>query len=288
MKLLFYLITLIPIYFIRSAINLYTKLNLYKTSSLYKLTMCNIKICFPELSDADKVLLAKQSFIETLVSAYETIQSWARPIHISGKMIFRIENNYLITQNINKKNGLAIIAIHNRSVDMLLKWINAKTSTTTLYKKSRIKLLDGFARKQRQENNNDVYETNMNGVRKIFQAFKDNKVVCLAADQVPQWGMGEHIKIFGKDAYTTTLAASMVYKTRKPAVFICLNSFKNNSLGVTIKPCKNSIYNDSEYKLSLNQSIEELIRINPQDYSWEYKRFKWVNGIDGKDIYKNI
>ena len=280
MKLLFYLITLIPIDFIRSAINLYTKLNLYKTSSVYKLTMCNIKICFPDLSDVEKTLLAKESFIETFVSGYETLQSWARPIHISGKKIFRIENNYLISQNANKK-GLAIIAIHNRSVDMLLKWINSKTNTTTLYKKIKIKYLDKFVRKQREENNNEVYETNINGVRKIFKAFIDNKVVCLAADQVPKRGMGEYIKFFNTDAYTTTLAASMVYKTKKPAVFICMNSFENNRLGITIYPSNESIYNDSEYKLSINQSIEDLIKINPKDYSWEYKRFRRSpSGID--------
>lgn len=280
MKLLFYLITLIPIDFIRSAINLYTKLNLYKSSSVYKLTMCNIKICFPDLSDVEKTLLAKESFIETFVSGYETLQSWARPIHISGKKIFRIENNYLISQNANKK-GLAIIAIHNRSVDMLLKWINSKTNTTTLYKKVKIKYLDKFVRKQREENNNEVYETNINGVRKIFKAFIDNKVVCLAADQVPKRGMGEYIKFFNTDAYTTTLAASMVHKTKKPAVFICMNSFENNRLGITIYPSNESIYNDSEYKLSINQSIEDLIKINPKDYSWEYKRFRRSpSGID--------
>ena len=280
MKLLFYLITLIPIDFIRFAINLYTKLSLHKTSSVYKITMCNIKICFPDLSDVEKTLLAKESFIETFVSGYETLQSWARPIHISGKKIFRIENNYLISQNANKK-GLAIIAIHNRSVDMLLKWINSKTNTTTLYKKVKIKYLDKFVRKQREENNNEVYETNINGVRKIFKAFIDNKVVCLAADQVPKRGMGEYIKFFNTDAYTTTLAASMVHKTKKPAVFICINSFENNRLGITIKPSNENIYNDSEYKLSVNKSIEDLIKINPKDYSWEYKRFRRPpSGID--------
>jgi KDO2-lipid IV(A) lauroyltransferase len=285
MKLLFYLITLIPISFIRNTVTLYAVFSLHKISSIYKLTLCNIKICFPELSDAEKVLLAKQSFVETIVSGYETFQSWARPIHISGKKIFRIENNYLISKN-TKKEGLAIIAIHNRSVDMLLKWINSKTNTVTLYKKVKIKYLDKFVRKQREENNNEVYETNINGVRKIFKAFKDNKVVCLAADQVPQRGMGEYIKFFNTDAYTTTLAASMVYKTRKPGVFICMNSFKKNQLGITIKPCKENIYNDSEYKLSLNQSIEELIKINLKDYSWEYKRFK--RSPSGVDPYAGI
>ena len=54
MKLLFYLITLIPISFIRSAVNFYTKLGLHRNSSVYKLTLCNIKICFPEYKDNKK------------------------------------------------------------------------------------------------------------------------------------------------------------------------------------------------------------------------------------------
>ena len=73
--------------------------------------------------------LTNKSFIETLVSGYETIQSWSRPIHISGKKIFRVENNFLLNKYINDGNGVAVIAIHNRSVDMLLKWINTKSET---------------------------------------------------------------------------------------------------------------------------------------------------------------
>jgi len=236
--------------------------------------------------ESEKKILATQSFEETILSGYETLQSWSRPIHLSGKKIFRVENNFLFRQEINHDNGLAIIAIHNRSVDMLLKWINATTTTTTLYKKVKIKSLDKFVRKQREQNNNEVYETNINGVRKIFKAFKDNKVICLAADQVPQRGMGEYIKFFNREAYTTTLAASMVYKTKKPAIYMCINSFQDNYLGITIRPCKNSIYSDSEHKLSLNQSIEELIKINPKDYSWEYKRFR--RSPSGIDPYSDI
>ena len=73
----------------------------------------------------------------------------------------------------------------------------------------------------------------------------------------------------------------MVHKTKKPAVFICMNSFENNRLGITINPSNENIYNDSEYKLSVNQSLEDLIKINPKDYSWEYKRFRRSpSGID--------
>jgi KDO2-lipid IV(A) lauroyltransferase len=241
---------------------------------------------YKHLDQVELEQLAKESFIETILSGHETIKSWSKPIHISGKNIFRIENNYLLNRYIDESNGVAVIAVHNRSVDMLLKWINTKCETTTLYKKIKIKALDRFVRKQREGKNNNVYETTMTGVRKIFQAYKAKKTICIAADQVPQEGMGEYIKLFNIDAYTTTLASSLIYKTQKPAVFICMNSFENNKLGVTIKHCRKDIYNESKHKLSLNKSIENLININPKDYSWEYKRYKKL--LSGENPYKDI
>ena len=286
MKSIFYIVSLIPIPIVRVIVSSIFITGIYKSFNAYKVTLRNLKMSYKKLNQNELEKLALESFIETLISGFETIQSWSRPIHNSGKRIFRIENNFLLNRYINDGNGVAVIAIHNRSVDMLLKWINTKTETTTLYKKVKIKALDSFVKKQREGKSNKVYETNMNGVRKIFQAFKAGKTICIAADQVPQAGMGEYLKLFNNDAYTTTLASSMVYKTKKPGVFICLNSFGNNRLGVTIKPTKKSIYEDSEYKLSLNKSIEELININPIDYCWEYKRYRRTPS--GENPYSDI
>ena len=286
MKSLFYIASLIPTSFLRKLVTLTSKTKIFKTSSAYKVTLRNLEMAYKHLDQVELEQLAEESFIETILSGHETIKSWSKPIHISGKNIFRIENNYLLNRYIDEGNGVAVIAVHNRSVDMLLKWINTKCETTTLYKKVKIKALDRFVRKQREGKNNNVYETTITGVRKIFQAYKANKTICIAADQVPQEGMGEYIKLFNIDAYTTTLASSLVHKTQKPAVFICLNSFENNKLGVTIKPCRKDIYNESKHKLSLNKSIESLININPKDYSWEYKRYKKL--LSGENPYKDI
>ena len=286
MKSLFYIVSLIPTSLLRNLVTLISKTKIFRTFSSYKVTYINLSMTYKDLKQDELEQLARESFIETILSGHETIKSWTKPIHNSGKNIFRIENNYLLNRYIDSGNGVAVIAIHNRSVDMLLKWINTKCETTTLYKKVKIKALDHFVKKQREGKNNKVYETKMTGVRKIFQAYKANKTICIAADQVPQEGMGEYIKLFNIDAYTTTLASSLVYKTQKPAVFICLNSFKNNKLGITIKPCRNDIYSESKHKLSLNKSIESLININPKDYSWEYKRYKKL--LSGENPYKDI
>lgn len=273
MKALFYLFTITPIALIRCLVTLFIRLRLHKYSEIYRVTLININLCYPELNDDQKIRLANESVIETIISVYESMISWSRPISKAGKNIYKIENNFLMTRNIENKNGLIVIAIHNRSVDMLLKWINSKTKTTTLYKKIKNKTLDNFVRKERENDGSKTYETSMNGVRKIYKSLLSNQVICLAADQVPQAGMGEYVALFNKDAYTTTLASSLAVKTQKPVIFCCMNSNHNN-LYITIRPNDDDIYNDSKCTLSMNKSIENLININPRDYSWEYKRFK--------------
>ena len=274
MKVLFYLISIPSSSLIRSLVKFYCLLGFYKRSSMFKVTLINIKIAYPLLTIKEQNALAKSSFVESLTGAVETFRSWSRRSHTAHNKIFRITNQFLITQNILNNNGLIIVAVHSRSVDLLLKWINAKTNTTTLYKKINNKILDSFVRSQREADGNKVFETSISGVRQIYKALIANQVVCLAADQVPQDGMGEYIKLFNRDSYTTTLVPSLALKTKKPVIYVSLNLNLNKNLEVTIIDSNKDIYIDSKHKLSMNKDIEKLINISPSDYSWEYKRFK--------------
>ena len=274
MKALFYLISIPSSSAIRGLVKFYCLFGLYKRTPMFKVTLINIKIAYPLLDNNDQKDLAKLSFIESLVSGFETLTSWSRKTHYAHENIFKITDQFLLTQNIANKNGLIIAAIHSRSVDMLLKWINAKANTTTLYKKVKNQKLDSFVRGQREENNNKVFEASISGVRQLYKALISNKVICLAPDQVPQDGMGEYVELFNRNSYTTTLVPSLALKTKKPVVFISLNLNINKKLEVNIINSNENIYNDSKHQLSMNKDIEKLININTSDYSWEYKRFK--------------
>jgi len=274
MKALFYLISIPSSSSVRSLIKVYCLFGFYKRSSMFKVTIINIKIAYPLLNNKEQQDLAKESFIESLVSGFETFTSWSRQTHYAHENIFRITDQFLLTENISKNNGLIVAAIHSRSVDMLLKWINVKTNTTTLYKKVKNQKLDSFVRTQREANNNKVFEASISGVRQLFKALISNKVICLAPDQVPQDGMGEYVKLFNRDSYTTTLVPSLAVKTKKPVVFVSLNLNLNKKLEVNLINSNSDIYNDSKHQLSMNKDIEKLININAADYSWEYKRFK--------------
>ena len=268
-------------------IDLFIYLRLYKITKSYKITKINLKIAFPELSPTNIELLSRRSLRESIISGYETVYSWGRSFSDSNNLIFKIENNFLLKRNILSGQGLICVAIHNRSVDMLLTWINSQTPTVSLYKEIKNKYMEKFVKNNREINNSVSVKTSISGVRKIYKALKDKKVICFAADQVPKRGLGEHIKLYNKMAYTTTLVQSLASKTNCPVIYLCMNSNINGFLSVSIKPCSNDIYDSSKHLQLVNKDIEKLINRRPIDYSWEYKRFK-RSLPEEKNLYSGI
>ena len=286
-KSLFYIISLFPKKFFIYILDFFMYFNIHKLSTAYKITKRNLEIAYPSLSSDDIDLTSKLSFKETIISGYETIYTWGRNTIASNNCFYKIENNFLLEHLMDKDKGLIVVSIHNRSVDMLLKWLNSRLTTVTLYKKVKNKYLDRFVKKQRELNKSMCVPTNISGVRKILKSLKQKKAVCFAADQVPQRGMGEYIKFFNREAYSTTLVQNLAARTNAPVIYIFSNSNQDRNLYISIKPSNNDIYNDSKHKLLINNNIEKIISQRPIDYSWEYKRFKKAKP-PLSDPYKNI
>ena len=275
MKILFTFLSIIPKSIYRLSIRAYLFTGLHTFTKSYKVTLSNIKIVRPLFTEAEAIKESRISYFESLLSIYETFYSWSRNPATINNNILVVKNNFILQKYIQNQNGLVIVAIHNRSVDMLLSWINSQTKTVSLYKKIKLKALDKYVRKIRENKINKTFETSVAGVKKIFKSLKNNEVIAIASDQVPARGHGEYVEFFGRMAYTTTLVPRLAYKTKKPVIFCCLNSAGNSDyLSINIEPSHQSLFDQSECLLSMNRSIERLINNRISDYSWEYKRFR--------------
>ena len=287
MKILFTFLSIIPKSFYRLVIKAYLLTGLYRFTESYKVTLSNIKIVRPFFSEAEVLDASRKSYAESLLSTHETFYSWSRRSSKVNNNILVVKNNYLLQEHIQNQNGLVVVAIHNRSIDMLLSWINSQTRTVSLYKKIKLKTLDKYVRKIRENKINKTFETSVSGVREIFKSLKNNEVIAVASDQVPARGNGEYVQHFGKMAYTTTLVPRLACKTHKPVVFCCLNSLdSSNYLSINIEPAHSDLFVRSECLLSMNSTIEKLINNKLSDYSWEYKRFRRPM-VGEPDPYKN-
>ena len=133
MKILFYLVSLVPKSFFIALVDIYMFLRVYKYLLSYKVTLENIKIAYPKRNKSDLELLSKLSIRESIISGFESIYTWGRSDHEVNNKILRIENNFLV--NNLKANGLITVSFHNRSVDMLLSWMNSQQTNHSHYKK---------------------------------------------------------------------------------------------------------------------------------------------------------
>lgn len=286
MKALFTLLSIIPRFFYSLVAEIIVLTGIYKQLDGFKITKANLTIIMPNLSSDEIELESIKSYKQTFISIRETFIAWSRSSKSINSNILVIKNNYLLSEHKQKNKGFMMVAIHSRSVDMLLSWINSQTPSTSLYKKIKFRLLDKYVRKIRENKINKVYETGMLGVKKLLSALNKNEVVCMAADQVPQRGMGEYVDFFGRKSYTTTLIPRLALKTNKAAIFCSINKANNvGCLGVNLHPSSEDLYDKSKHLLSLNQSIEKLIYENIYDYSWEYKKYRRPYQGD-KDPYK--
>ena len=285
MKPLFYLISLIPKSLFRYLIDIYFATRIYRYSSNFKITKKNIEMAYPHRPKSDIDILSKLSLKESFLSGYESIYSWGSSESKSNDSLLCVENNFLL--NNLKHNGLIAVSFHNRSVDMLLTWMNSQHTTVSLYKKIKNNALNNFVKSKRESGNSKCYETNIGGVRHLYKAIKDKKIVCFAADQVPKRGLGKHIEFFNVQAYSTTLVQSLACKSKAPVIYFYIQSNQDKNLKVNIKSCSKDIYDDSKHTLLINKDIENFINERSSDYSWEYKRFKRSKNLLN-DPYENI
>ena len=254
-------------------------------TEIVKISRININIAYSSKNKEYLDSLVKRSVKQSIRSYYETLFCLSRSQKKLNQSIFKVENRFLYSQ-INRDSGLIFLSAHNRSVDLLLNQLTIQENVTAIFKPIKIKAFNDFVRKNRQKSGSNVFETNFTGVKELFSALKRGEAVAMAADQVPAKNMGVYEEFFGRKVYTTNLIPSLHVKTKAPIVSVAIHS-DNLTNKLYIRYGSKSTYKEKpQYNAkAMNDEIEKIININPEDYNWEYKRFK-KQEVEDKTIYK--
>jgi KDO2-lipid IV(A) lauroyltransferase len=286
MKIIFYILSICPLKFaflLWDTAFKFIPLSILRFSPPFKVTKKNLSIAFQSLDDQALNRLAKESYKETLKSFYETLYTWSR----SGEKIIsqtkKINNRFLF-KTPNQKDGLIIFALHNRSIDFMLRWISSQRSHTSLYKTIKLKPVNKFVKKFREEGNCKMVEVGIGGVKTILNSLENNQMTCMASDQVPADGLGTYSTFFGHECYSFSLAPKLARKSKKRILLAYLSYEKNIGYIMNFKKPHNEIYSKNGVDV-MNREMEEEIIKSPSEYSWEYKKFRKLSK-DPRDIYK--
>ena len=156
------------------------------------------------------------------------------------------------------------------------RWSATHGPITVLYRPARQPWLAKVMETARNRPGMQAVPTTLAGVRQMIKALRRGEAVGLLPDQVPPEGQGHWSPMFGRKAYTMTLAARLALQTGAAVVLVrCERLSWGRGFVVFFEPLPVPLAPQLETAvLQINQAMEHLIHQCPQQYLWGYDRYK--------------
>lgn len=212
----------------------------------------------------------RQSYIELGKAFLEIPFVWNSDNQKIAKLIQSVQGWALVETAIKAKKGIIFLTPHMGCFEITSLYYAMHYPITVLYRPPKKKWISPLVNAGRTRHNITLAEANASGVRKLIQALKKGEAIGMLPDQVPGAGEGEWADLFGKHAYTMTLASKLAEKTGA-TVIMAFGERLAKGKGYALHLTKvDSIATPS----LLNQAIETQIKQCPNQYCWNYHRYK--------------
>ncbi|WCN07418.1 lysophospholipid acyltransferase family protein [Marinomonas mediterranea] len=244
----------------------------------------NLALCFPNMALDERKALRNQRLVHIGQTGMEMLHAWT---HTPEELLTLLEFGEGVDEfkhALESEQGVLLMAPHLGSWEYIPSFVSQMRTMTTMYRPQKDKAMDAFILESRKRAGTELAPTDRRGVMQLMKALKSGGVVGILPDQVPAEGSGEYVPFFGQPAYTMTLASQLTSKSGAKA-FICAVFQTQKGLKFEVFPLNENFYSEDlqTSTASLNKSLEALILRHPEQYQWEYKRFK--KQADGSSLY---
>lgn len=248
--------------------------NTFKLSKISRIIHLNIQIALPHLSSNERSKIAKAAIRNEMISYFEFFHIWGAN---NAKNIASIEHVYqanLLHEALAEKKGVILIVPHFGTWEVMNAWVAQFTQMTIMYKPIKNQSADDFVREARSREQAHLVPTDDTGVRQIFKALKQGGTTVILPDHSPDIA-GEYVPYFGLPLASSLLSAKLIQKTKAKALFLTALRNDNGKFDMLIEEIDPMIYQQNAHQgtETIHHALEQLIRKNPENYHWSYKRF---------------
>lgn len=236
----------------------------------------NLELCFPDATEAERRRLLRRNFLETGRSLAELGYFWTRPAGDVLGLIQEVEGQAAFDAALNGDQGILLAAPHLGAWELLCQYLAARGPLTVLYREPRDPGVEAVVNAGRNRLGTELVRAGPQGVRRLFRALKEGRIVGILPDQQPKRGNGEFAPFFGIPALTMVLLTRLAAKSGAPVVFGFaerLDDSRGFRLHFRAAPEEVSSPDSRIAVAALNRTVEEMVRIAPAQYQWGYKRF---------------
>ena len=238
-------------------------------------TRRNIERCFPDRTRAQQRQLEKTSLRETGRLAGEILAIWTRDSSWTYNRIVGVQGLDTAKDYLARGKGLIVLAPHLGNWEVLGIYLSTLGQVTNLYEPPKRQEFEDLVRTSREKAGAKLVPTNNRGVAALLQALKRGELTGILPDQTPNLAGGTFSEFFGQPTFTMTLVHKLIERTGCSAVYGYAKRV-DGGFEIIFRPAESAIYSDDEQESvrALNLGIEACVRDVPEQYQWEYKRFK--------------
>ena len=243
---------------------------------LRRVTLINLQICFPDMPLKERKQLARTSVIETVVTVMESGAVWTKKPAEITPYVTSTQGEELIQQALDQKRGVILIVPHLGNWEIANYHISSRYPFMAMYAPVPLPALDKLIFDARSQMDAEFVAADRTGVHALIGFLSKGGLTGVLPDQQPSLKSGVFVPFFTQTALTPVLLSKLIQRTGSAAFgYTCLRNPDNRSFRTVCIPADEAIYDADETvsAAAMNRTIEELIRLAPEQYQWEYKRF---------------
>ncbi len=237
---------------------------------------CNLRRCYPDLSDEQRAKLVRDSFQHYLCSILETGHNWYWPQERLLEQCDGIAGIEMALDALATGRGLVVLAPHFGAWEYLGVYLQQYPDIAILYKPPSNPRLAKALLESRRRGGANLIPATAAGLRQLYAHIRAGKGAGILPDQQPSSGQGRFVPFFGIQALTGVLASRLVQRTNCVVMLAVCERLPAGHYRVHFMPADEDIHSgDLLTALSaVNRGVERCIAIDPAQYLWSYKRFK--------------
>ena len=250
------------------------KILYYSLPNTKKITEVNLKLCFPTMTKKERATLTKKNFTSLGIALIESTMA----LFLSAKKLkknYRFHGLENLELAFKKGKGILLIAPHFTTIEIVARILGMDDHFGVMYRPHKKKMI-AYLHERFRKRHFKTYIPN-NRMHQLFRALKQNKAIWYAFDIDAGIKKSVFAPFFGIPTATLN-TVSRIAALSHAAVIPMTYYRRDNTFSYDIyfsKPLEDFPSMDFLTDATrLNGFLEASISRQPDQYLWQYKRFK--------------
>lgn len=215
--------------------------------------------------------LLRAAIVQNGQALLELPAVWFRDDEAAARLVVECRGWEFIESARRQGQSIIFLSPHMGCFEIAARYVATHFPLTVMYRPQRAEWLNSLMESGRTNKQIELAPTSFKGVRMLAKALRRGESVGLLPDHAPGIGEGVWANFFGKPAFTMTLPRKL-QRVSGAAFMITFGERLPCGKGFRLHFEPLSAHEFDEEKL--NRAVEALVRRYPEQYYWNYNRYK--------------